>query len=349
MPWDGTELRVGALGRRRRAAGGTRSPAGRAKPRCSPSGRACDELSTRTTRPAGGTSFAQRSPMPATSTCTDADLPRRRRHRRTAVVAGVALVRRRSQTDASSRSARTAPTSVVVIGRDGDRTLDLPAAANVGVEDARGTRVLVTGSGADGAGGVWLVDVDGAAGATIARRNVAVGCRVAAALASGHVRRGRTVRCTPSTSRRRTPTSQRPTDELPPYVVLVHGGPTAHRAGEASAADRVLHEPRDRRARRQLRRIDAATAARTASACADSGASSTSTMSPPPRRGWRRAGAADPRATRDRGRLGRRLDRAVRAHRAPTSSRPASRATASPTCALSPKTPTTSRRTTSTA
>ena len=114
--------------------------------------------------------------------------------------------------------------------------------------------------------------------------------------------------------------------------------------------DRLLHEPRDRRPRRQLRRIDAATGAPTASACAGSGASSTSRTSSPPRAGLAESGAPMPRASPSReappadGRCSCALD----AHR--TRSPPGiSRYGVADLRARSPRTRTTSRRATSTA
>ncbi len=44
----------------------------------------------------------------------------------------------------------------------GARTLDLPLVTRVSVEDAQGSRVLLTGSGPVTAPGLWLLDVDGA-------------------------------------------------------------------------------------------------------------------------------------------------------------------------------------------
>ena len=54
--------------------------------------------------------------------------------------------------------------------------------------------------------------------------------------------------------RRTTRTSAAPAGERPPLLVRVHGGPTAHVSAHAVAGDPVLHQPRLRGRRRQLRR-----------------------------------------------------------------------------------------------
>ena len=50
------------------------------------------------------------------------------------------------------------------------------------------------------------------------------------------------------------PDFEAPAGERPPLIVRVHGGPTAHVSAHAAAGDPVLHQPRPRGRRRQLRR-----------------------------------------------------------------------------------------------
>ncbi|MCR2827993.1 S9 family peptidase [Microbacterium sp. zg.Y909] len=124
---------------------------------------------------------------------------------------------------------------VVVIGSDGTaRPLEVPPTAGVSVEDAAGTRVLLTGSGATLPSGLWLVDVDRPSGAiTIAGGESAWDAEwmpqprpftVDGPLGPVHAYDY------PPTS----PVAEAPEGELPPYVVFVHGGPTGQVAGAAS-------------------------------------------------------------------------------------------------------------------
>lgn len=123
---------------------------------------------------------------------------------------------------------------LVVIEPDGtERTLDLPLSAGLSIDDARGSRVLVSGAGATRPAGLWLIDIDGdaqllrggvaaASGWTPAVRQITVDGPHGPVHAFDY----------PPTH----PEAAAPDDELPPYLVLVHGGPTAHVSGQASAA-----------------------------------------------------------------------------------------------------------------
>jgi len=125
---------------------------------------------------------------------------------------------------------------VVVIGLDGSVTpLSLDVTANVVIEDVRGARVLLSAAGARGSAALWLVDVDDPAGAS----------RVAGGdspWGDEWMPQPRPVTFTgprgpvhafdyPPTN----PDAVAPENELPPYVVFVHGGPTSHVGGAASA------------------------------------------------------------------------------------------------------------------
>lgn len=112
-------------------------------------------------------------------------------------------------------------------------SLGLEATANVVIEDVAGTRVLLSGSGAASPPGIWLVDVDARTSERIAGSEAPWG--------QEWMPRPRPVTFDgphgpvhafdfPPTH----PDAHAPVDELPPYVVLVHGGPTSHVAGAAS-------------------------------------------------------------------------------------------------------------------
>ncbi|MFT3798663.1 prolyl oligopeptidase family serine peptidase [Microbacterium sp.] len=126
---------------------------------------------------------------------------------------------------------------LVVMDAGGTATrLDVPPTARMLVEDADGDRLLISGA-ARGANGVWLVEVDSGA-----VRQVAGGTGTTADTTTDWFPVGRPVTFTgihgevhafdfPPTN----PEVAGPGDELPPYVVFVHGGPTAHVGGVADA------------------------------------------------------------------------------------------------------------------
>lgn len=124
---------------------------------------------------------------------------------------------------------------VVVIDRDGAvRALDVPAGAHVSVDDVDGARVLLSGGGATVSAGLWSVDVDSGdvtrirGGMPTDPRWMPAAARLTIDGAHGPVHAFDYAPANPEASA--------PDGELPPYIVFVHGGPTAHVAGAASAA-----------------------------------------------------------------------------------------------------------------
>jgi dipeptidyl aminopeptidase/acylaminoacyl peptidase len=124
---------------------------------------------------------------------------------------------------------------VVVIERDGGaRRIPVPADGHVSVDDVAGSRVLLSGNSSTTAPGVWCVDVDSgdvevvAGAATADPAWMPAASEVLVDGAHGPVHAFAYAPANPSASA--------PHGELPPYIVLVHGGPTAHVTGAASAA-----------------------------------------------------------------------------------------------------------------
>lgn len=119
---------------------------------------------------------------------------------------------------------------LVLIDRDGtERELEVPFDADLSLEDARGSRVLITGQGRRVTPGLWELDVD--AGTAQAIRG---GDRVDPAWVPG----ARPVTFDgphgPVHAFDHAPANPDVAAEagsLPPYIVQVHGGPTAHAAG----------------------------------------------------------------------------------------------------------------------
>ena len=124
---------------------------------------------------------------------------------------------------------------VVVIDTDGTvRTLDVPASAHVSVDDVSGSRVLLSGGGATVRAGLWSVDVETGDVTRIRGGEptdplwMPPATQVTLNGANGPVHAFDFAPANPSASA--------PEGELAPYIVFVHGGPTAHVAGAASAA-----------------------------------------------------------------------------------------------------------------
>jgi len=116
------------------------------------------------------------------------------------------------------------------IGADGTvMPLDVPARSRMLVEATDGERVLVSGA-ALGTSGLWLVEPDGASRQVVgkpAHPDIAAYLPVARPVtfegAHGPVH---AFDYPPS-----SPDAEGPAGELPPYLVIVHGGPTAHVGG----------------------------------------------------------------------------------------------------------------------
>lgn len=124
---------------------------------------------------------------------------------------------------------------IVLIGRDkAEKRLDVPATAHVSVDDVSGSRVLLSGGGASVSAGLWCVDVDSGVaervrgGQPVDEAWMPSATRITLEGANGAVH---AFDYAPA-----NPDATAPEDELPPYIVFVHGGPTAHVAGAASAA-----------------------------------------------------------------------------------------------------------------
>ncbi|GAB3600763.1 S9 family peptidase [Microbacterium tumbae] len=124
---------------------------------------------------------------------------------------------------------------VVVHSPNGDEhALDVPADGHVSIDDADGTRILLTGSGSRTTAGLWLVDIDSGAVRAL-RGGTAVEPEwmppAMPLVVDGPHGPVHAFAYPPS-----NPEQEAPEGGLPPYIVFVHGGPTAHVTGAASAA-----------------------------------------------------------------------------------------------------------------
>ncbi|MDR2997820.1 MAG: prolyl oligopeptidase family serine peptidase [Microbacterium sp.] len=124
---------------------------------------------------------------------------------------------------------------LVLIERDGTSThLPVPVTSEASIDDAAGGRILVSGAGATVDRGLWVLDtVTGQAfavrgGAPVDRDWVAAPRPVTFDGPHGPVH----AFDYPPTN----PDAAAAVGELPPYIVMVHGGPTAHVGGAASTA-----------------------------------------------------------------------------------------------------------------
>ncbi|MEV7633639.1 prolyl oligopeptidase family serine peptidase [Microbacterium sp. NPDC089318] len=125
---------------------------------------------------------------------------------------------------------------IVLISPDGDAVelLTLPITAGASIDDVQGTRVLISGAGRAVGAGLWCVDLDDGTITTVTG---------GAEADPRWIPRARPVTFDgphgpvhafdyPPVN----PDASAPEGELPPYLVMVHGGPTAHVSGAASTA-----------------------------------------------------------------------------------------------------------------
>lgn len=124
---------------------------------------------------------------------------------------------------------------VVEIAVDGStRTLDIPGDGHVSVDDASGTQVLLSGNSSTTTPGVWCVDLDSddvvtvTGGEPVDHDWMPPAEPILVEGARGPVHAFAYAPANPEVAA--------PDGELPPYVVFVHGGPTAHVTGASSAA-----------------------------------------------------------------------------------------------------------------
>ncbi|MFC4138811.1 MULTISPECIES: prolyl oligopeptidase family serine peptidase [unclassified Microbacterium] len=124
---------------------------------------------------------------------------------------------------------------IVLIERDGSTArLPLPVTAEASIDDAAGGRILVSGAGATVDRGLWLLDTTTGesfavrGGTPVDRDWIATPRPVTFDGPHGPVH----AFDYPPTN----PDATAPDGELPPYIVMVHGGPTAHVGGAASTA-----------------------------------------------------------------------------------------------------------------
>jgi len=116
------------------------------------------------------------------------------------------------------------------------RGIPSPATSRVLLDDARGSRVLFHGAGATTLGGLWLLDLDEPAPrprlvrGTVDEEPDASWLPVARAVTVEGPHGPVHAFAYPPTN----PGVVAPDAELPPYLVLAHGGPTSHASGGAS-------------------------------------------------------------------------------------------------------------------
>lgn len=125
--------------------------------------------------------------------------------------------------------------SLVLIDADGTvRELATSLTSEVCVEDVRGSRVLVSGSSATAPSELRIIDVDDPSGGLLVHGGAPEWADEWMPCPRPVTFDGPTGPVHAFDYPPRNPGVQASEDERPPYVVLVHGGPTAHRGGAAS-------------------------------------------------------------------------------------------------------------------
>ncbi|MFS2281671.1 prolyl oligopeptidase family serine peptidase [Microbacterium sp. OR21] len=125
---------------------------------------------------------------------------------------------------------------IVLISRDGEAVelLTLPISAAASIDDSQGSRVLISGAGRTVGAGLWCVDLDDGTITTVtggAETDARWVPRARAVTFDGPHGPVHAFDYPPT-----NPDATAPEGELPPYIVMVHGGPTAHVSGAASTA-----------------------------------------------------------------------------------------------------------------
>ncbi|SFS01762.1 Dipeptidyl aminopeptidase/acylaminoacyl peptidase [Microbacterium sp. cf046] len=124
---------------------------------------------------------------------------------------------------------------VVLIQEDGATSpLHVPATSEVVVEDASGTRVLLSGASVDSPSGLWVIDVDHPETSELIHGGPAPWGTEWMPLPRAVTFDGPTGPVHAFDYPPTNPQAQGPDGERPPYLVYVHGGPTVHRGGAAS-------------------------------------------------------------------------------------------------------------------
>lgn len=124
---------------------------------------------------------------------------------------------------------------IVAVSADGsERRVEVPCDGHVSIDDVVGSLVLLTGNGSGVTSGVWCADLD--TGAIVAVRGGEpvdpAWMPPPLALTFDGLHGSVHAYAYPPAN----PGATASADELPPYLVLVHGGPTAHVTGATSAA-----------------------------------------------------------------------------------------------------------------
>ncbi|MCK2031272.1 S9 family peptidase [Microbacterium galbinum] len=124
---------------------------------------------------------------------------------------------------------------IVVLSGDGsERRVEVPCDGHVSIDDVVGSLVLLSGNGSGVTSGVWCADLDTGAVVAVRGGEAVDPAWMPPPLALTFDGRHGPVHAYAYPPA--NPGAAASADELPPYLVLVHGGPTAHVTGATSAA-----------------------------------------------------------------------------------------------------------------